>query len=152
MAILPWGDFSQSEMMFCYVHSKYATCRMRITDQSETAVSVSRRETWLAFRSLTKLFCKFFCLKMLRSSQMWLVCFLVVRTVCEMFNSRCCAVESHERTFENGKRKPRRCGLSFFQVTTETNSLITFCRLYFIFPARFVVMWCSSQVKISIKH
>ncbi|RMX46334.1 hypothetical protein pdam_00000688 [Pocillopora damicornis] len=40
-------------MMFCYVHSKYATCRMRITDQSETAVS------------------------MLRSSQMWLVCFLV---------------------------------------------------------------------------
>ena len=69
---------------------KDALCRMRITDQSQLAVSVRSREKYeLPLVLLAKLFSQFFCLNMANLSQMWLVCLLVVRTYFKMFSSHC---------------------------------------------------------------
>ena len=108
---------------------KAALCRMRLTDHSQLAVSVrepGKHELFLG--PLAELFYGFFCLKMLNSTQMWVVCLFVVRTHFQMFSPRC-PIESLDRPGCDNVVATSKCILSvslFFLVTKETNSIICF--------------------------
>lgn len=62
---------------------------MRITDHSQGAVSERSRQNERFLVRFTKLFYRSVCLNMAHSSQMWLICLLMVRTYFQMFLSRC---------------------------------------------------------------
>lgn len=101
---------------------------MRITDHSQVAVSVTETgKTWSFLVPLVKLFYGFFCLKMLNSAQMWLVCLLAVRAHFQMFSPRL-SVESVDRSGrgdESNIAATSKCILSVLLVVTkEANSMI----------------------------
>ena len=98
---------------------------------------------------LAKLFYGFFCLNMSNSSQMWLVCLLMVRTNFQMILSRCFDESFHRPPGVILATSKRLFFHAFWLLKKLTSQLL--CRLFFPSLTLSVTMLCNLQTKTLIR-